>query len=431
MAIDNITRNNTIDEWRIQTNQSANALNTIETGNFTKSNGSLTINSNGSLVITANGTALQVSNTVLFQTRLEVGNVISLGVRESGTGNLTVGNTVSILGANTALFVANNATVNTSLTVGRNILLPNTGNVIFANNGSANIQTIYVTNAFIKTLNVDGNKVIGTTNSAPINYDTTTGEVSHALSGVTAGTYANSSHVPVITINSTGHVTSVSNVSITITSAAVSGLANSATTDTTNANNIITGTLSSSVLPTVGTAGTYANNWHIPVITVDAYGRVTAITNTSIGQTVTTTSNVQFRTIGVNTTADTANAGSIRATGDITAFFSDERLKEDIVIITDALHKINNIRGVHYTPNDVAVTYGYKKDRKVGVIAQDIEKVLPNIVVAAPFDIDENGNSKSGENYKTVQYERLVPLLIEAIKELSKELEDLKKQINK
>jgi len=51
---------------------------------------------------------------------------------------------------------------------------------------------------------------------------------------------------------------------------------------------------------------------------------------------------------------------------------------------------------------------------------------LPEIVVPAPFDIDENGGSKSGLNYKTVHYDKLVPLLIEAIKELKVEVDELK-----
>ena len=73
---------------------------------------------------------------------------------------------------------------------------------------------------------------------------------------------------------------------------------------------------------------------------------------------------------------------------------------------------------------------GYKKENMVGVLAQDVEKVLPEAVKPAPFDlirIDENTEiSRSGENYKTVQYEKLVPLLIEAIKELKLELDTLK-----
>ena len=65
------------------------------------------------------------------------------------------------------------------------------------------------------------------------------------------------------------------------------------------------------------------------------------------------------------------------------------------------------------------------------MIAQEIEAVLPQIVVPAPFDIakaeDGSEYSSSGENYKTVQYDKLVPLLIEAIKELSAQVEELKK----
>ena len=67
MAITLISRTNTIDEWRVQTNQSATSLNNIETGDYSKSNGVLSITANGSLSITANGTALQVSNSALFQ----------------------------------------------------------------------------------------------------------------------------------------------------------------------------------------------------------------------------------------------------------------------------------------------------------------------------------------------------------------------------
>jgi len=89
-----------------------------------------------------------------------------------------------------------------------------------------------------------------------------------------------------------------------------------------------------------------------------------------------------------------------------------------------------SLRGVTYTPNSVAESYGYAKEKMVGVIAQEVELVLPEAVKAAPFDIEqlEDGTevSKSGENYKTVQYEKLVPLLIEAIKQLNEQVIKLK-----
>ena len=127
----------------------------------------------------------------------------------------------------------------------------------------------------------------------------------------------------------------------------------------------------------------------------------------------------------VGTTSD-PGAGAIYATGNITAFFSDKRLKTVSGKIENALDKVAQLSGVYYTFNDTAKSFGYDSDEEhVGVLAQDVEAVLPQIVKAAPFDLDENNNSKSGENYKTVQYEKLVPLLIEAINELQAKVKAL------
>jgi hypothetical protein len=73
-------------------------------------------------------------------------------------------------------------------------------------------------------------------------------------------------------------------------------------------------------------------------------------------------------------------------------------------------------------------------ERQVGVIAQDLQKVLPEVVKPAPFDInilDNDGNttSKSGENYLTVQYEKIVPLLVAAIQELNDKVNNLEEQL--
>ena len=121
-----------------------------------------------------------------------------------------------------------------------------------------------------------------------------------------------------------------------------------------------------------------------------------------------------------------STAGEIRASGSITAYYSDERLKTDVQVITDAINKIETLRGVTYSPNDLAVSLGYKRENQVGLLAQEVQAVLPEAVKIAPFDADENGESKSGENYLTVQYEKLIPLLVEAIKQLNKEVQELK-----
>ena len=67
----------------------------------------------------------------------------------------------------------------------------------------------------------------------------------------------------------------------------------------------------------------------------------------------------------------------------------------------------------------------------VGVYAQDVEKVQPEAVDLAPFDNDGEDNSISGEKYLTVQYEKLVPLLIEAMKEQQQTIDDLKSRLEK
>jgi hypothetical protein len=148
----------------------------------------------------------------------------------------------------------------------------------------------------------------------------------------------------------------------------------------------------------------------------------------SAPQDIATSSNPQFGSLGIGTAAS-GTAGEIRATNQITSYYSDERLKEDIVEIQDALEKVMSLRGVTYKPNSIAESLGYKKQNEVGVIAQDVERVLPEAVKPAPFDImlfENTEISKSGQNYKTVQYEKIVPLLIEAIKELNKEVQQLK-----
>jgi hypothetical protein len=123
------------------------------------------------------------------------------------------------------------------------------------------------------------------------------------------------------------------------------------------------------------------------------------------------------------------------AVGNITAYYSDKRLKKDIKSITGALEKVNQISGITYKNNELAKGFGFDNDaEQVGVISQEIEKVLPQVVVPAPFDIETDAvlgttKSKSGENYKTVQYDRIVPLLIEAIKELGGQVDDMKHQI--
>lgn len=124
----------------------------------------------------------------------------------------------------------------------------------------------------------------------------------------------------------------------------------------------------------------------------------------------------------------------IAATGNVTAYYSDIRLKEKLGDITNALDKVCSIETLLYKHNDLAKSYGYEGDRQqIGVSAQSVKKVCPEVIDRAPFDIethetDGTQTSKSGEDYMTVNYGRLVPLLIESIKELKAEIDQLKSE---
>jgi hypothetical protein len=115
----------------------------------------------------------------------------------------------------------------------------------------------------------------------------------------------------------------------------------------------------------------------------------------------------------------------IRSASDIVAFYSDERLKTKKGSIDNALQKILQLDGFYYTTNDLAKSVGYKEEGlQVGISAQQVQNILPEVVTLAPFDstYDDNGNlySISGENYLTVKYEKMVPLIIEGIKDQQK-----------
>ena len=124
--------------------------------------------------------------------------------------------------------------------------------------------------------------------------------------------------------------------------------------------------------------------------------------------------------------------GNIIATGTIVQSFSDERLKIFTSNITDSLKIINNLNGYYYEPNEKALEYGFKKEKLIGLNAQEVNKYIPEIIKIAPFDRIKNSEgkniSKSGENYLTICYERMSAVFVEAIKELTNEIKELKNE---
>jgi len=136
--------------------------------------------------------------------------------------------------------------------------------------------------------------------------------------------------------------------------------------------------------------------------------------------------------VGIGTASPTSYtlqvSGTIGATGNITAFTSDKRLKKKTGKIEKALDKVSRLEGFTYVHNETAKEHGFKDDRQyVGLSAQDLQEVLPEVVFPAPFDAE----NQSGQNYLTVQYERIVPLLVEALKEERAKRESLEERLMK
>ena len=110
--------------------------------------------------------------------------------------------------------------------------------------------------------------------------------------------------------------------------------------------------------------------------------------------------------------------------GDVIAFASDDRLKTNKSPIDNPLDKVMKIEGFTYNFNEIGAEIFDSSTRHVGVSAQQIQKVLPEAVAPAPLNIVND------EDYLTVKYDKLVPLLIEAIKELNEKVEKLEQKLS-
>jgi hypothetical protein len=216
--------------------------------------------------------------------------------------------------------------------------------------------------------------------------------VSPALGTPTSGALTNCTSIPVA--NATGTLP-VLNGGTGVTTSTGSG-------------NVVLSNSPTLVTPILGTpaSGNLAN-CTFPTLNQNTTGSAATFTSTS--------QNSQFNSIGVGT-AGSGTAGEIRATNNITAYYSDDRLKTRLGDVESALDKVATLDAFYYEANEVAQGLGYAPVREVGISAQQIQAVMPEVVAPAPID----------EKYLTVRYERLVPLLIAAIKELKAEVEVLK-----
>jgi hypothetical protein len=136
----------------------------------------------------------------------------------------------------------------------------------------------------------------------------------------------------------------------------------------------------------------------------------TAIGHSAPTQTLDVNGNARFRSVGSGTFAYNLN---LTTDGTLTTATSDISMKENINQITDALDIVNRLRGVTFTwKNDTA------KTRQIGMIAQEVEPVVPEIVFTNPVD-----------GLKGINYSQATALLVEAIKEQQQQIESYKSQL--
>jgi hypothetical protein len=331
-------------------------------------NGTLTMNVSGTgLSGSASFTADQAGNvTFTVASNATSANTNSTIVARDASGNFSAGTITANLSGNatTSSSTTGNAATATILQTTRSI-----GGVNF--NGSANIN--------LPGVNVPGNQ--NTTGSSA----SCTGNAATATALQTART------INGVSFNGTAN--------ITITAASPSTLTRGTGLTGNNYNGSAATTWAVAYGTTAGTA---------------CQGNDSRLSNARQA----TNTNTQLASLGVGTAAS-GTAGEIRATGTITAGFSDDRLKNKLGNIEGALDKVRALTGFYYEANETAQALGLVGGRDVGLSAQAVEAVQPEATAPAPVD----------EQYLTVRYERLVPLLVEAIKALDGEIQSLKAQL--
>jgi hypothetical protein len=343
---------------------------TISGGSNTLSNIANSSLTNSSITIAGASTAL--GGTISATT---IANAIP---SSTITNAQLVNSSITIAGASTAL--------------GSSVTAATIGNAIGAFSGSSQVDATATTNwaSGIKT-QLNTNTVVS--GSSQIDATATT----NWASGIK--TQLNSNTV----ISGSSQVTGIGN----------SQLTNSSVTVTAGTGLSGGGAVSLGSSVTLSNAGVTSNVAGTGVTVSGATGAVTI----SIGQAVATSSNVQFNSLGVGMAAS-ATAGRIDATNDVVAYSSsDRRFKDNIKPIENPLEKISKISGNTFDwKEENKIEHGYEGN-DVGVIAQEIEAVLPQLVQTR-----ESG-------YKAVKYDKLVALLIEGIKEQQIQINDMKVEI--
>jgi hypothetical protein len=359
--------------------------------------------------VTGTGTITDLSN-VSFATTVAA-NSVALGTDTTGdyVSSLVAGTNITLSnntgeGATPTIGLTNNAITiaGTSTSLGGTISAATIGNAIGAVSSSAQVtSSVFGAVSGDVTISSTGVATIAA-NSVALGTDTTGNYVASLVAGtnITLSNNSGEGATPTIglTNNTISGISLGSNLATLTIGTGLSGTSYNGSTGVTIANTGVTSNVA-------GTGVTVSG----------ATGAVTI----SIGQAVATSDNVRFNSLGIGMAAS-ATAGRIDASNDIVAFSSsDIRFKENITPIENALEKISKISGNTYDwKEENKAEHGYEGN-DVGVIAQEIEAVLPQLVQTR-----ENG-------YKAVKYDKLVALLIEGIKEQQTQIHSLTLEIEK
>jgi hypothetical protein len=360
----------------------------------------------------------------------DTGTLITLGSNTVVTGTLLASGTALVSGSaqidhnSTTNYVANKHIDHTSVQISAGNGLSGGGDISSTRTLALDTTSATFTTGVKSKLDVDGvisgSKTItiaGT--STALGSSITAEQIRTAIGTVVTGSsqiVGSSITTNTVTVGSTaialgGSATTIAGLS-SVTSTGFTGAltGNASTATTLQTARTINGT-SFNGSADITIANLVSGSSQITLSSTTGYGTV-------INQNLLTTSNVQYASLGIGMAAS-GTSGRIDAANDVVAFSSsDIRFKENIKPIENALDKISNISGNTYDWKvENKAEHGYEGN-DVGVIAQEIEEVLPQLVQTR-----ENG-------YKAVKYDKLVALLIEGIKEQQLTISKLELQVN-
>jgi hypothetical protein len=367
-------------------------LGTLNTGNTTVTSGNLSITS-GNLTATAGTTTLGTLNT---------GNTtVTSGNLSITSGNLTATAGTTILGT----LNANTTTLGTL----------NTGNTtVTSGNLSITSGNLSITSGNLTA--TTGITTLGTLNTG--NTTVTSGNLS-----ITSGNLTATSGITTLGTLNTGNTT-VTSGNLSITSGNLTATAGTTTLGTLNTGNttVTSGNLSitsgnltaaagTTTLGTLNTGTTTVTSGNLSITSgnLTATAGTTTLGTLNAGTTIVTSGNLTVNTGDIN-----VSVGNIYAQGNITAG-SDIRFKTNITKLINSLSTVKSLTGVSYN-----MVNNKNDSRQIGLIAQDVERVLPEVVFT----------DTSSEQFKSVSYGNIVAILIEAIKELSDKVDTLEKLIH-